>query len=130
MFCLDSDILIAIMRGNQEARDKLKALQVEGIVFVSSITIFELFFGAYLSEATEQNLQTVSNLLAPFSKLNFSFTEAQLAGQLSANLQKKGSIIGIRDCMIAAVVISNNKTLVTRNIKHFSRIQELRLHEW
>ncbi len=118
------------MRGNIEAKEKLVELQRQSEVFVTSITIFELFFGAYLSEASEKNLTTVTKLLAPFSKLSYSYSEAKLTGEFSADLQKKGSTIGLRDCMIAAITQIHNKILVTRNIKHFSRIPGLKLEKW
>ncbi len=100
------------------------------MVFVTPISAFELSFGAYLSNESEKNIQAVTILLAYFSILPFSTKEAKLAGELSALLQKDGSPIGVRDCMIVGIAKMHNKTIITRNIKHFARIQDLKLEKW
>ena len=61
-------------------------------------------------------------------------TEAVLAGKIYADLETTGKRIGYPDCMIAAIAISHNLTLVTGNLSHYQRIQDLdyslRLDNW
>jgi predicted nucleic acid-binding protein len=125
MFCLDSDILIAFLRGNEEAKEKITELEKRGIVHIIPINAFELYFGAYLSNEAEKNIQNVRALIAYFPMLPFSKNEAKLAGKNSSLLQKISSSIGIRDCMIAGIAQEHNPKIITRNINHFSRIPDL-----
>ncbi|MCE7743669.1 MAG: type II toxin-antitoxin system VapC family toxin [Candidatus Heimdallarchaeota archaeon] len=130
MFCLDSDILIAYLRGNQTAKEKITELEKQGIVHITPISAYELYFGAYLSNESAKNLQAVSALLSYFPILPFSKNEAKLAGEFSASLHKDGSPIGIRDCMIAGIAKVHNKLIITRNTRHFSRIPDLKIEKW
>ncbi|MGC9781203.1 MAG: type II toxin-antitoxin system VapC family toxin [Candidatus Heimdallarchaeota archaeon] len=130
MFCLDSDILIAYLRGSQTAKEKITEFEKQGLVFITPISAYELYFGAYLSSESANNLQAVSALLSYFSILPFSQNEAKLAGEYSALLQKGGLSIGIRDCMIASIAKTHNKIIITRNTKHFSSIPNLKIEKW
>ena len=51
-------------------------------------------------------------------------------GQIRAALELKGQKIGANDTMIAAIALAHNATLVTNNIKEFSRIEGLLLEDW
>lgn len=49
------------------------------------------------------------------------------AGLIYADLRKKGQALDPTDCMIAAIALENNETLLTRNEKHFSKIKGLKI---
>jgi len=56
--------------------------------------------------------------------------EALAAGDILANLRKTGQIIGIEDIFIAASAITHGFTVVTANVRHFSRIKGLLVENW
>ena len=62
--------------------------------------------------------------------LNLDKDSAILAGKIEANLIKKGEIIDLEDIMIGAIAIINDETLITRNIKHFSKIKNLKIQSY
>ena len=49
---------------------------------------------------------------------------------LRAELDIKGTPIGPYDLMIAAITLSSGFTLVTHNVKEFSRIENLKISDW
>jgi len=52
------------------------------------------------------------------------------AGDILANLRKSGQTIGLEDVLIAASAITQQYTVVTANIRHFSRIAGLPVENW
>lgn len=55
---------------------------------------------------------------------------ADKAASIYANLRQTGKPIGHNDVMIAATVIVNDMVIITNNINHFSRIEELEIDNW
>jgi tRNA(fMet)-specific endonuclease VapC len=45
-------------------------------------------------------------------------------------LRKKGERIGLEDVLIAASALANQYIVVTANIRHFSRIKDLKVENW
>ena len=130
MYCLDTDFLVGLLRKDESATAFAKKLGESGEgVSVTPIAVAELFTGAYLSEHPE-NVELVQDLIANLDLLAFDATAAQVAGQTIAALQKQGQPIGDFDTLIAAVAMRHNKTLVTRNVKHFQRVPNLKVVEW
>jgi tRNA(fMet)-specific endonuclease VapC len=65
--------------------------------------------------------------LAAMTILPFRAEEAQVAADLRQDLESRGQAIGMADFMIAAVCIANQAELLTRNVKHFERVKDLKL---
>ena len=59
--------------------------------------------------------------------LPFGPEEAKVAAEVRQQVESQGLPIGMADCMIAAICISNDGVLLTRNLKHFERVKALRL---
>ena len=130
MKCLDTDLLIAILRGKREAQDKVARLDEEGKHATTSINTFEIFFGSQRSARKSQNMKEVLKLVERLEVIPFDLPSSKRAGEISANLMAKGEIIDYRDAMIAGIAIENDLTLVTRNEAHFTRIKSLNLEIW
>ena len=128
--CLDTDLLVAILRGKEEARDRVAALDEGGREATTSINAFEIFFGAHRSAKRSENLKEALRLLGRLHVLPFDLPSARRAGETAASLAAKGEGIDYRDSMIAGIALENDITLVTRNEKHFSRIKGLKLEVW
>ncbi len=63
MYCLDSDILIAALRGDIAAKEKIIFMKQQGAVYITPISVFELFFGAYLSEQSASSYSIINPFL-------------------------------------------------------------------
>lgn len=127
---LDTNICIYIIKTKPiKVFQAFQALNV-GDVCISSITFAELQYGVYKSQFPERNKIALINFLAPIDILPFSGKAASLYGEIRAELEHKGQIIGAYDLLIAAHALSENLLLVTNNTKEFNRIPNLRLENW
>lgn len=126
-FLLDTNAVIAILNGNNQFITTMKQYKPSDFV-VSSIVMFELFYGAYKSQNIEKNLAKIA--LLPFEILTFSEQDAQQAGEIRAKLAKQGTPIGTYDVQIAGQAIAQNLTLITHNVKEFQRVPNLRYEDW
>src|SRR3989338_6281348 len=117
--CLDTDVCIEIINKNPlyaEIFDKFYSSDV----FISSITLFELFL-------REFNLKDIEKFISYFTILSFDDSCAIKGSEITKKLKKKGKIIDFRDIFIAASCIINNCSFLTMNKKHFDNIDELNL---
>jgi len=130
MKCLDSDLLVAILRGKEEVRTIVEALDEESKGATTSVNAFELFFGANRSAMKEENTKQASKLLERLTVFPLDLSSSRKAADISAKLVTKGQAIDFRDAMIAAIALENDLTLVTRNISHFKRIKDLKTEKW
>lgn len=130
MKCLDTDFLVAILRGKNDAKSKMESLDAEGRNATTTINAFELFFGAHKSTKRAKNVKEVFKLLARLNVFDFTLEALEVAGEITANLEEGGKMLDFRDIMIASIVKCRGMTLVTRNIDHFSRIESLRIEKW
>ena len=130
MKCLDTDLLIAILRGKQDAYNIATQIEQETKPATTSINVFEIYYGAYKSQLKQENIKETDNLLNKLEIIPLGLSSARKAAEISANSTEKGRPIDYRDTMIAAIAIENDLTLVTRNKVHFGRIKNLKLQTW
>ena len=130
MKCLDTDLLIAILRGKQEAHDLVAELEQEPKAATTSINAFEVFYGAFKSQLKSQNLKEADRLLDKLEILPMVLSSARKAAEISEELAEKGEPIDFRDAMVAGVAVVNDLTLVSRNKAHFGRVKELKFQTW
>ena len=116
--CLDTDILIQIMRDDEKLKNKINSLNAS--FYTTSINLFEIWQGHKKGEET-------LNLLEPLLKLNFDENSAFFAGDLQRKLSDKGNLLDFRDLFIGAICIKNNVELMTLNSKHFLRLKQFGL---
>ena len=69
-------------------------------------------------------------LLANIEILNFDVDAANCYGKIRADLEKKGTPIGPLDMMIAGHAMSMGYTVVTNNVKEFTRVPYLKIENW
>mgnify|MGYP001778278923 CR=1 FL=1 len=99
-------------------------------IAISSITVFELEYGAAKSKWGEETKRKLAVFLSPFTILPFSTEDAIAAGQVRAQLEKSGRPIGPYDTLIAAQGISRGLTVVTHNTNEFIRVPGIKLEDW
>jgi len=123
MIIADTDVLIDFLRG-RGAGAKRVALELETRAFgTTAINAFELRSGA----RTANQRKAIDTLLAAMTIHSFGPEEARVAAEVRQQLEGQGQAIGMADYMIAAVCIANDGILLTRNRKHFERIEGLKL---
>ena len=130
MKCLDSDLLIAILRGKKEAYSKATELDEEAKEATTSVNAFEIFFGANKSARKSENMKEALELLESLNVIPLDLASSRKAAEISAKLATEDEPIDYRDALIAGIAIENDLTLVTRNKAHFSRIKNLKIETW
>jgi len=125
-YILDSDILIYFLKGEKEVIEKVLSLQNDEL-YITIINYTELLYGIYNSNKISQNREKILPFLDNFKILQFDKNASEIFAKLKAKLNKQGKIIADTDLMIASIAISNKAILYTNNLKHFNRIDELKM---
>lgn len=129
-FLLDTNICIYIIKQKPpKVFDKFQTLSPSD-VGVSSITVAELEYGVYKSQRQEQNRAALSQFLIPLEILPFDERATQTYGQIRAELERTGIVIGSMDMLIASQALTLGLTLVTNNVREFSKIPSLTWENW
>ena len=125
---IDTDLLIDLLRNQKQATAFITKLEEKNYVLATTaINIFELHHGAHKSQESEKNLQAIHVLISRLSILPLTSKAAQKAGHIYAQLERQGQPIGLRDTFIAAIAITRECSVATRNQAHFSRISGLEI---
>lgn len=118
-----------MLRKNKDVLDFLDN-HLEDRFLTSSICETEIWEGVYREKPInfEKRKKNVEVLLESLTEIiTFDSNQAQIAGQIRSSLSLKGELTGDLDILIAASAVTNDATLLTKNIKHFSRIKNLRV---
>lgn len=132
-YILDTSAAIALLRNRPGGvRDRLREAMSEGAsIAVSSIALFELWYGVARSERRRENAERLRVFLAgAIDVLPFEEEDAVRAGDLRAALERAGTPIGPYDLLIAAQAQRVGATLVTANVVEFARVRGLRWQDW
>ena len=132
MYLFDTDAICNILkkRPSQKLLEKLSALPCSS-QFITTITISEIVYGALKSQHPEYHMKNLEELLLPnVNVLAFDSKAAYICGRLRYALETKGITSSFTDLQIAAVAISNDMTLVTGNLRHFTCIDGLTVENW
>ena len=129
-YMLDTNICIyAIKQKPEKVFQKLQKMDPKDVC-ISSVTYAELVCGVEKSEAVDKNRLALSLLLANIEILNFDTHAADEYGKVRADLEKRGIPIGPLDMLIAGHARSLGYTVVTNNIREFSRVKNLKTANW
>jgi tRNA(fMet)-specific endonuclease VapC len=129
MYLLDTDTIIYTLKGHEAVRKNLVQHRND-ILYVSFISLMELYYGAYKSAQVQSNLAKIKTIESELNIIGMGAEVAQLFGNLKADLEKSGARLDDFDIVIAATALSHNFVLVTNNLRHFKRIDGLRLENW
>ena len=128
-FMLDTNIVIYVIK-----RKPIQALEVfnlhAGQMCISSITLAEMLHGAEKSAMPDQNLRRIEDFTSRLQVLEYGNKAAAHYGDIRADLERKGTPIGVNDLHIAGHARSEGLVLVTNNLKEFERVDALRFDNW
>jgi len=128
-YMLDTNIVIyVIKRRPLEIMDIFNANA--GIMVISSITLAEMLHGVEKSAAVARNRLAVENFVSRLTVLRYDDKAAMHYGDIRADLERKGTPIGVNDIHIAAHARSEGLIVVTNNMRKFNRINGLMLENW
>lgn len=120
---VDTSILIDYFRKSDKSKSALFAMSQQDYLFcISAITEYEIYVGATSNQKPywEEFLNSVEVL--PFNR-----EVAKTAAEISKKLKTKRKQLDIADLFIACTAIQSNLQLATLNLKHFERIENLKL---
>jgi tRNA(fMet)-specific endonuclease VapC len=124
-YLLDTVIVAAYFNEEAVVDERLKGIRF----VVSSITIGELYYGAYNSQRIASNLAKIQK----FAELNTIAICDEITGNFYGRVKKalkiKGRPIPENDMWIAATALQYNLILVSRDV-HFREVDSLRLETW
>ena len=128
---IDTCFFIDLMNEEVDAIQKFADLDFSGIsMFCSTISIFELYQGKGILTNYQKESKKIEKVISQTEILSFDKEASKTAGIITANLKNQGNLIGRMDSMIAGVALSNNLPILTRNIKDFNRVPNLRLESY
>ena len=129
-YMLDTNICISAIRQKPECvKRKLQTLDPEDVC-ISSVTFAELVHGVEKSKSVDRNRLALSMMLSKIEILDFDAHAAEEYGKIRADLEKKGTVIGPLDIMIAGHAKSRNCIVVTNNTREFNRVVGLKVENW
>ena len=77
-----------------------------------------------------ENLDKVRDLLEELYIIPLDNSSCDEAGRIRAALESQGTRIGDADSLIAGAALKHGETIVTRNVKHFSKVEGLLVERW
>ena len=125
-FLRDTNIVIALFANDAVVQQHLAAAQE---VFVPSIVLGELYYGARKSVRMAENLARIDAFVASKTVLPCATATAQHYGDIKNQLRAKGRPIPEHDIWIAAIAMQYQLTLVARD-GHFHEVDGLQVEEW
>jgi tRNA(fMet)-specific endonuclease VapC len=123
MIVLDTDVLIDILAGEEPWATWFEERLPSRSLATTSINRFELLAGA----RTPDEAAKLHIFLRPLTVLPFDREAADRAGDAAAELRRQGNSLPMADLAIAGICLELGGSLLTRNRRHFDRIDGLRL---
>ncbi len=121
---LDTNFIIDIMNGDNEALNKLDKIEgSSSSVSTTAITLFELWSGINRSNRSEEEKEKVLNVISSLTVYSLDEKSAKIAGRIDGVLANKKEKMSPEDCKIAGIAIKNSEKIVTKD-KDFSTIQK------
>ncbi len=130
MKILDTDFLIALLRGDKNTENLMEKLGGEGNYATTVVNVFEVLIGAYRARTEKSARDKILNFVRSIDVVELDSEVAYQAAKIQAALMDKGELLEARDVLVAAIASKYNASIVTRNVKHFSRIKNLVVEEW
>ena len=132
MLCLDSDFMIALLRGDKLAVTKAEQLEEESREIVSTaINALELFMGIVAVDGISgKRAKKTRDFLDNLTILHLDVSSAERSAYILNSLKNLGKSIGLKDSLIAGIAVEHKADILTRNTKHFERVSGLKVETW
>jgi tRNA(fMet)-specific endonuclease VapC len=127
-YLLDTNICIFYIKGLYDLKNKIQKAGSDNC-FISEITLAELKFGVENSQAKEKNAMALDHFLTGVSLLPI-FPALDVYAKEKARLRKAGQIVDDFDLLIGATAIAYDLILVTNNVSHLGRMENIYVEDW
>jgi len=128
-YLLDTNILIAAMKGRERVRQRLETTPLSDLV-LSPVVLGELELGVQKSQHREKNAARLARLVEGIQLIPLDAEASRHYGIIRAELERKGNPIGANDYWIAAQALALGAIAVTENVGEFSRVAGLAIENW
>jgi len=132
-YLFDTNAIVALLRNNPvSVRERYREAEAaDDYLALSSVVLFELWYGVAKSTQVQENTERLRVLLSGgLDLLEFDDEDARAAGAVRATLERKGTPIGAYDVLIAGQALRRQLTIVTANSLEFSRVDGLSWQDW
>ena len=128
-YMLDTNVVSNVLRyPNGAAARKFRSFD-KGALSISVIVAMELRFGAE-KLGSQRLAEQIAIAASLYDILPLDAGAIGFYATLRAGLERAGTPIGALDTLIAAHALALDLTLVTDNIREFSRVPNLRVENW
>ena len=129
MYLLDTDTVVYILKGNEMVKQNLQRHPNDPIK-LCVITLMELYYGAYKSQKVTSNLAKVRTLENILEILPLDLEVVEIFGMEKVKLERHGTPLDDFDLLLGCCALAHNLTLVTNNVRHFKKIDGLKVVNW
>jgi tRNA(fMet)-specific endonuclease VapC len=126
-YLLDTDAVVDVLRGRHGVAQRLSQLSPDDVA-VSAMTVAELLYGSLCSSDPERSEREVRRFLEVVRTIPFGRAAAATHSRIRHTLRTQN--IGPNDLVIAATALSAKATVVTANLREFSRVEGLAVESW
>jgi predicted nucleic acid-binding protein len=123
LIVVDTDIFIDFFSNVTPGAQVVSILISRDEAVLTSVSVFELYAGV----EGKRRLKQIETLIQNLMILPLDVFEAVMAGKIYTQLKTKGQMIGTHDILIAAICLTNGLPLYTKNVTHFSKIEDLQV---
>lgn len=120
---VDTSVIIEHFHKKDKTATLLYQLADEPELYVSAVTMYELYMGA----PTKEKMQDIAHITGDMMVLPFNDEVALQAGRIYHKLRSTNKMIEFRDIFIAATCLTFDLPIATLNHKHFRRIDDLKI---
>lgn len=125
-YLLDTNIVIALFAGDPNVQAYVHSAEE---IFLSSVVLGELYYGAANSSRPEPNTRAIERLAQSCTTLPIDTRTAIEYAQIRLNLKKRGRPIPENDIWLAACALQHGVALVSRD-RHFESVDSIEVVEW
>jgi tRNA(fMet)-specific endonuclease VapC len=127
-YLVDTDWVADYLRAREPALSALNDLALDGLA-ISIISFGEIYEGIYYGPNVQSHERGFRQFLQWVDVLPLNRSIMRRFARIRGELRRMGQIIGDPDTLIAATALYHGLMLITRNRRHFSRIEGLALYE-
>jgi tRNA(fMet)-specific endonuclease VapC len=125
---LDADTVSYALRGQGQVAERLLERRPSDLC-ISAITLAELKFGAELKRSARIG-RAIRSFTKDVAVVSFDDASAERFAVVASALATRGKPIGLYDTLVAAQALAMGLTVVTHNVRHFSRVPGLAVEDW
>ncbi len=129
MYLMDTDTVIYILKGHPTVKRNLQRYPHDPVK-LCVITLMELYYGAYKSQRPASNSAKIRTVETSLEILPVGQEIVEIFGMEKARLERRGTPLDDFDLVLGCCALAHNLTLVTNNVKHFRKIEGLRVVNW